>query len=119
MDLRLHPIEGGEGGALLAAPPCVAQFRPVFWEPIPGTGERVVALIALESDPRSEVSLTPGTHCVLSIERLRAMLGRERGSASYGLLSEAAAFLTHQQNAGLPLAELQPPFHGLVMNLSL
>ena len=29
------------------APPCVARYRPIFWEPVPGTGERVVALISI------------------------------------------------------------------------
>lgn len=98
-----------------AAPPCLARFSPVFWEPVAGTGERVVALIALEPDERSTTVLSSGTHCVLSAERLRALLGKQRGQAAHGVLKQTAEYMTHRQQAGLPIAELDTPFHGFTI----
>lgn len=80
-----------------------------------GTGERVVALIALEPDERSTAVLSAGTHCVLSAERLRSLLGRQRGQASFGVLQQAAEYMTLRQQAGLPIAELDAPFHGFTL----
>jgi hypothetical protein len=95
-----------------ASPPCVARYSPVFWEPIAGTGERIVALVSLEPHESSTVSVSAGTYCVLPPERLRAMLGRQRGNAAHGVLREVADFMTQRQAAGLPVAELEAPFHG-------
>lgn len=99
----------------LAAPPFVARFSPVFWEPVPGTGERVVALIAVEPHAGSKSSVSPGTYCVLPLLRLRALLGTQRGTASHGVLRQAAEFMTTRQQAGIPLDELEAPFHGFIM----
>lgn len=95
-----------------ASPPCVARYAPVFWEPIAGTGERVVALVAMEPHESSLQSLTAGTYSVIQPARLRAMLGRQRGAAAQGVLREAAEFMSSRQRAGLPLSELRAPFHG-------
>lgn len=86
---------------------------------MPGTGERIVALIALEPDARSTTVLSAGTHRVLSAERLRALLGRQRGQAAYGVLEQTAEFMTRRQEAGLPIAELESPFHGFTMGPTL
>lgn len=102
-----------------AAPPCMARFSPVFWEPVAGTGERIVALIALEPDERSTSVLSAGTHCVLSAERLRALLGKQRGQAALGVLQQTAEYMTLRQQAGLPVTELDTPFHGFTLGPSL
>jgi hypothetical protein len=84
----------------------------VFWEPIPGTGERIVALIALEPHEATKSVVTANTYCVLQPDRLRALLGRQRGKSSEGLLKEVAEFMSSHQSAGMPVAELEAPFHG-------
>lgn len=94
------------------APPCVARYSPVFWEPVSGTGERLVALIAIEPDERSLEALSSGTHVVIPPERLKAMLGRQRGIASFGVLKEVAEFMTTCQIAGQKLEGLETPFTG-------
>lgn len=98
-----------------AAPPCVARYSPVFWEPLAGTGERIVALVALEPHESSSVNLSAGTYCVLPPDRLRAMLGRQRGNAAHGVLREVAEFMTQRQVAGMPVSELDAPFQGFKM----
>lgn len=102
-----------------APPPLVARYSAVFWEPVAGTQERLVALIAIESDPRSTIAIPAGTHVVIPADRLRAMLGRQRGTASAGLLNEVAEFMTSCQLAGQTLAQLEVPFVGLVVGPSM
>ena len=95
-----------------AMPPCAVRYSAVFWEPLPGTNERVVALVAIEPHESTQLVVTPGTHIVLSAARLRALLGREGGKSALGVLTKAAEFMTSRQQAGLPLAELRAPFNG-------
>ena len=87
----------------------------MFWEPVAGTGERIVALVAMEPHEKSQATLSPGTYSVLPSERLRAMLGRQRGTSAHGILREVASFMTLRQQAGLPVGELQAPFHGFTI----
>lgn len=96
-----------------APPPLAARYRAVFWEPVPGTGERIVAVLALESDARSREPIPSGSYVVIPAERLRAMLGRQRGAASVGVLNEVAEFLTVCQAAGQAIEQLELPFQGL------
>ena len=113
MDLIQQSLE-----ALAAAykdPPCVARYRPIFWEPVAGTGERVVALISIEPHESTEVIVSAKTYCVLSPERLVALVGRQRGNASRGVLQEVADYMSTQQAAGMPLTDLAPPFHGFTV----
>lgn len=113
MDVIQHYLETPK--VTHSVPSCVARYRPVFWEPIPGTGERIVALIAIEPHESTQAMVTASTYCVLPGDRLKVMLGRQRGKASEGLLKEVAEFMTAHQRAGLPLADLEPPFHGFLM----
>lgn len=55
------------------------------------------------------------TYCVLSPERLNTLLGKQRGNASKGVLQQVGDFMSAQQSAGMPLADLEPPFHGFVV----
>lgn len=98
-----------------ALPPCVARYSSVFWEPLPGTGERIVALVAVEMHEASSEVLTAGTYCVLPQDRLRSMLGRQRGTAAFGILKQAAEYMTRRQQAGIPISKLDAPFHGFVV----
>jgi hypothetical protein len=43
------------------------------------------------------------------------LFGRQRGSAAKGVLQQVADFMTARQAAGLPLADLEAPFHGFVV----
>jgi hypothetical protein len=61
------------------------------------------------------VVVTAKTHCVLTPERLNMLLGRQRGSASRGVLEQVADYMSSHQAAGMPLPDLEPPFHGFVM----
>ncbi|WP_236674880.1 hypothetical protein [Piscinibacter sp. HJYY11] len=72
----------------------------------------MVALVALEPHEASIQSLTAATYPVLRLNRLRAMLGRQRANAAQGVLREVADFMSTRQRAGLPISELRPPFHG-------
>lgn len=87
----------------------------MFWEPVPGTGERIVALVAVEPDAESRSLVSAGTYSVLPLPRLRALLGAQRGNAAHGVLRRAAEFMTLRQQAGLPLDELEAPFHGFTI----
>lgn len=94
------------------APPCIARYAPIFWEPIPGTGERIVAMLAIEPHLDTVLAMTPATYVVLPSARIRAMLGVQRASRAIGILKEAASYMTWRQAAGLPLEDLSAPFHG-------
>lgn len=74
-----------------------------------------MALVALEPHESSQQNLSAGTYCILPAERLRAMLGRQRGNSAHGILRETAAFMSLRQQAGLPVDELKAPFHGFTM----
>lgn len=102
-----------------SAPPLVARYSPVFWEPVAGTDERIVALISIEPDARSTLPIPPGTHVVIPADRVRAMLGRQRGTASSALLNEIAEFMTACQLAGQSLEKLDVPFVGLKVGPSM
>jgi len=90
-----------------------------MWEPLSGTGERIVALIAVAPHPSSVQAISARTHAVLSLERLRALLGRQRGTAAFGVLKSAADYMTEQQLGGLPLDRLAAPFFGLELGPTL
>lgn len=90
-----------------------ALYRPVFWEPVAGMDERIVAMIALEPDASSSILLSPASYVVIPGDRLRAMLGKQRGNAAAGILARAAEFITLRQQAGLPLDEIEAPFVGM------
>lgn len=98
-----------------SAPPFVARYRALFWEPLLGTGERIVAIVAIEGDKRSAQPIPAGSHVVLPGERLRAMLGRQRGTASAGVLAETAEFLTACQVSGQRIEQLELPFRGMTL----
>jgi len=102
-----------------SAPPLVARYRALFWEPLLGTGERVVAIITIESDPRSTQPIPAGAHVVIPGERLRAMLGRQRGTSSAGVLAETAEFLTACQASGQSIDRLELPFQGMTLGPTL
>lgn len=101
--------------ATYRAPPCVARYRPIFWEPVAGTGERVVALIAIEPHESTQVVISSKTYCVLTPDRLVTLIGRQRGNASKGILQHVADYISLQQAAGMPLLDIEPPFHGFVV----
>lgn len=99
----------------LAGPRLEAQFCPVYWDPLVGGQERVTSLIAIIPKVESSAYFAPGAHCILSPQKLRAMLGTVRGASAHGILREAASFMTQQLNAGLSLDELAAPFTGFVV----
>lgn len=79
------------------APPTVrARFAPVFWEPLPGSGERVCAIVLLAPELDSTLMLTPAAYVVINGRRLKAMLGVERGESAMGILNQAAEFMTQR-----------------------
>lgn len=96
---------------LAAARPLVrAQFAPVFWEPLPGSGERVAAIILVAPDIESSALLAPAAHVVLNARRLRAMLGAQRGDSALGILNETARFMTERLAAGEDIQQCKPLF---------
>lgn len=111
MELLLHPALV-EGATAVGRAPYVARYRPVMWEPIAGTGERLVALVAVQAHESTTQSIAPGTYRVISDQRLRQLLGRQRGTAAAGILTQSAEYMTQRQQAGLPLEELRPLFRG-------
>ncbi len=101
--------------ALLAPPHLVARFRAVMWEPVVGTGERIVALLSVEPSDSSVDEVVTGTYPVLLPERLRAIFGRKRGDAAAGVLRECAEFMSARQLAGVKLEELTPLFNSFML----
>jgi hypothetical protein len=69
----------------------------------------------LEPHESSTHAVTAGTYAILPPERLRAMLGRQRGNASHNVLREVASYMTERQMAGMPITELDSPFKGFVV----
>ena len=94
----------------LSAPSIRANYAPVHWEPLPGSGERIVAILLVSPDVNSSALLTPAAHVVLNSRRLKAMLGAQRGESALGILNEAAAFMTQRLLAGEGLQFCKPPF---------
>lgn len=94
----------------LNVPQVRARYAPVFWEPLPGSGERLVALLLVVPDEASSRLLAPAAHVVLSARRLRAMLGAQRGDSAVGILTETATFMTQRLLAGDDLAQCTPLF---------
>lgn len=96
----------------LARPHIVVDFVPIFWEPFTGTGERVVALIAVRPNEGAATTVRPIAYVALSQKRLIAMLGPHRGMSAYGILQQSASLLTYRLDAGLALEDALPPFDG-------
>jgi len=96
----------------LALPTIIVDFVPVFWEPFHGTGERVVALIAVKPNQESKFLARSVAYVTLSQKRLIAMLGQHRGSSAFGILQQSASLLTYRLDAGLNLEDAIPPFEG-------
>lgn len=98
--------------SLLTVPQCRARYAAGLWEPVPGTGEQVAALLLLEPQPGSQVLISPGAHVVIPPARLRAMFGTRRGNSAHGILKLAAEIITQRMVAGLPIDECTPPLSG-------
>ena len=96
----------------LSKPDLLMNFVPIYWEPYPGTGERVVALVATKPAHNSSKTTTPKAYPVLPEKRLIAMLGKTRGISAHAIMSEAAISLTNRLEAGMELHEALPPFEG-------
>lgn len=94
----------------LTPPGIIAHYAPVYWEPLPGSGERICAIVLLAPEPNSQILISPGAHVVINAKRLRAMLGVERGSSAAGILKEAADFMTRRLLVSANLQEALPPF---------
>jgi len=101
--------------AMMAPPHIRARYRAVLWEPVPGTGERIVALLSVEPERTSDDELLAGTYPVLKVDRLRTIFGRKRGDAAAGVMQECAQYMTQRQQAGVPLDELKPLFSGFIL----
>jgi hypothetical protein len=99
----------------LPAPRVKAQYAPVYWEPLPGSGERICVIVLLSPDADSTSLLAPAAHVVINNRRLRAMCGYERGDSVIGILAQAAAFMTRRLHAGAALTDSLPPFEGFTV----
>lgn len=99
----------------LTAPPIRALAAPVFWEPLPGSGERICAMILIAPDLDTQVMLAPAAHVVISPRRLRQLLGPERGDSARGILAFAADFMTKRLHADSELSACTPPFTGFTV----
>jgi len=96
----------------LTKPRLEARFCPIYWEPQAGAHDRITSLVAVLPTLESSGHFAPAAHCILSVQKLRAMLGTVRGNSAHGILSEVAVFMTQQLSAGLDLEELSAPFTG-------
>lgn len=74
-----------------------------------------MALVALEPHESSTQVVSAGTYAVLVQERLRAMLGRQRGNAANNVLREVCQYMTQRQVAGMPIGDLDAPFKGFTV----
>ena len=96
----------------LAAPPIRALAAPVYWQPTPGSHERICAMILLAPELSTSVMLTPAAHVIITPRRLRQLLGNERGDSAAGILGFAAEFMTRRLHADSELSACLPPFAG-------
>ncbi|WP_152553633.1 hypothetical protein [Bordetella bronchiseptica] len=87
-----------------------ARFAPIYWEPIPDVGERVVAMLAVEP-VSDEGEMVPEAHIILSPERLRGMFGSAWRSVQ-GVLEETAALVSQSMQIGHELEDIPLPFQG-------
>ena len=94
----------------LTPPAIKALYAPVYWEPLPGSGERICAIVLIAPDEASPRLLSPAAHVVVNGRRLRAMLGAERGDSALGILNQAAAFMARSLYAGGALEGCTAPF---------
>lgn len=94
----------------LTAPAISAQYAPVLWEPLTGSGERICAIVIIVPEVTSAVLLTPAAHVVITHRRLRAMLGSERAESVLGILKQSAEFMTRRLHAGADISGSSPPF---------
>lgn len=94
----------------LSAPPLRVRFAPVYWEPMPGSGERICAILLIAPVAESAQLISPAAHVVISARRLRAMLGLERGASASGILRETADYMTRRLHVSTELEDCTPPF---------
>lgn len=99
----------------LTAPPIRAIAAPVFWEPLPGSGERICAMILIAPDLDTQVMLAPAAHVVINPRRLKQLLGAERGESARGILAFASEFMTRRLQADSELSACTPPFTGFTV----
>lgn len=111
MDL-LAPAATKDAHSLTARPALAARYRAVFWEPIPGTSERIVGLVAVEPHPSTQQAVAAATYPVITAPRLRQLLGSQRGPAARQVLEQCAGYMTERQAAGVPISELTALFAG-------
>lgn len=102
----------------LTTPAIKARFAPVLWEPMPGSGERICAIVLLVPEPDTTLMLTPAAHVVVNVRRLKAMLGAERGESAAGILQHAAEFMTRRLYVDADLEGCMPPFKGFHVGAS-
>ena len=96
-------------------PTLTARYAPVMWEPVAGTGEKIVALICVEPHGPNQLHIDRATYPVLSQERLRQLLGRQRAASATGVLEACASFMTERQRHGSPIVELRPLFQSFTV----
>ena len=94
----------------LVQPAIRAQYAPVYWEPLPGSGERICVIVLITPDEDSPRLLSPGAHVVVNGRRLKAMLGVERGESALGILNQTAQFMGRSLYAGGSLLACTVPF---------
>jgi hypothetical protein len=96
----------------LSRPPLIVNYVPIFWEPLPGTGEKIIALIAVTPNEATQLLTQPKTYITLPLKRLTNLLGHTKGTSAFGILQQAALFLSERLEAGLQLEDAIPPFVG-------
>jgi hypothetical protein len=96
----------------LAKPTLIVNYVPIFWEPLPGTGEKLIAMIAVTPNEATQQLTQPKTYITLPLKRLINLLGHSKGTSAFGILQQAALFLSERLEAGLQLEEAIPPFFG-------
>lgn len=99
----------------VALPKLAVNFVPILWEPYIGSGEKVVALLAIKSNETSSVLFPPKAYSILPEKRLVSMLGKSRGASAHAILFESAKYLSDRLQAGLNLLDALPPFAGFTI----
>jgi hypothetical protein len=94
----------------LPQPTIRALYAPVYWEPLPGSGERICAIVLISPEEDSPRLMSPGAHVVVNSRRLKAMLGAERGESALGILNQTAQFMARTLYVGGALETCTAPF---------
>lgn len=97
------------------------RYAPILWEPLEATGERFVALIAVEPvevKAKSLFDLNPGAYITIRRSAVPLLTGAAKSSNAASMLEVTRDFLSEQLESGIGIDKLLLPFEGFYLGQS-